>query len=114
MSAQPLLSVNNLRIVFNTRNGQTLAVEDLSFNLYAGKVLGIVGESGSGKSVACYSLLGLIPSPPGKIESGRALFHGDDLLSMNEKQLRQIRGNKMAMIFQDPMTCLNPYMSIVD
>ena len=114
MSAQPLLSVNNLRIVFNTRNGQTLAVEDLSFNLYAGKVLGIVGESGSGKSVACYSLLGLIPSPPGKIESGRALFHGDDLLSMNEKQLRQIRGNKMAMIFQDPMTCLNPYMRIVD
>ena len=71
-----MLSVNNLRVVFNTRNGQTCAVDNLSFTLKAGEVLGIVGESGSGKSVACYSLLGLIPSPPGKIEAGTAVFQG--------------------------------------
>lgn len=114
MSEQPLLCVNNLRVVFNTRNGQTVAVDDLSFSLHAGEVLGIVGESGSGKSVACYSLLGLIPMPPGKIESGSAVFQGADLLQMNESSLRAIRGNKIAMIFQDPMTCLNPYMRIAD
>lgn len=114
MSIQPLLSVKDLRIVFNTRNGKTTAVENLSYSLEAGKVLGIVGESGSGKSVACYSLLGLVPTPPGKIESGQALFHGENLLAMSEKKLRQIRGNKISMIFQDPMTCLNPYMRIAD
>ncbi len=114
MSQETLLAVENLRVVFNTRNGQTLAVEDLNFTLKAGEVLGIVGESGSGKSVACYSLLGLIPSPPGKIESGRALFHGQDLLKMSETELRKVRGNKIAMIFQDPMTCLNPNMRIAD
>ncbi|WP_331346830.1 ABC transporter ATP-binding protein [Cellvibrio sp. UBA7661] len=114
MPTQPLLSVKNLRVVFNTRNGQTQAVENLSFTLNAGEVLGIVGESGSGKSVACYSLLGLIPTPPGKIESGQAIFHEKDLLSMPEKDLRNIRGNKIAMIFQDPMTSLNPYMRISD
>ena len=114
MSNQPLLSVKNLRIVFNTRNGKTQAVHNLSFSLNASEVLGIVGESGSGKSVACYSLLGLIPTPPGKIESGEALFYGKNLLGMNEAELREVRGNKIAMIFQDPMTCLNPYMRIAD
>ncbi|MDZ4263115.1 MAG: ATP-binding cassette domain-containing protein, partial [Pseudomonadota bacterium] len=84
MTSEKLLSVENLRVLFNTRNGQTVAVDNLSFSLEAGKVLGIVGESGSGKSVACYALMGLIPSPPGKIESGRALFHGKDLLQMPE------------------------------
>lgn len=114
MNNEPLLSVEDLRVVFNTRNGQTVAVENLNFSLNAGKVLGIVGESGSGKSVACYALMGLIPSPPGKIESGRALFHGKDLLTISERELRQVRGNKIAMIFQDPMTCLNPYMRVID
>lgn len=114
MSEQSLLQVENLRVVFNTRNGQTVAVDNLSFSVKAGEVLGIVGESGSGKSVACYSLLGLIPMPPGKIESGRAVFHGADLLQMSEASLRKVRGNKIAMIFQDPMTCLNPYMRVVD
>lgn len=114
MSSEILLSVENLRVVFNTRNGQTIAVENLNFSLNKGDVLGIVGESGSGKSVACYSLLGLIPMPPGKIESGRALFHGQDLLNLPEKEMRNIRANKIAMIFQDPMTSLNPYMRIVD
>ncbi len=114
MTDTSLLEVENLRVVFDTRNGHSVAVEDLNFTLKSGRVLGIVGESGSGKSVSCYSLLGLIPSPPGKIESGRALFHGQDLLQMNERQLRQIRGSKIAMIFQDPMTCLNPYMRVMD
>lgn len=114
MSNEALLSVENLRVVFNTRNGQTVAVEDLSFSINKGEVLGIVGESGSGKSVACYSLLGLIPMPPGKIESGRAMFQGKDLLRLSENDMRQIRANKIAMIFQDPMTCLNPYLRIVD
>jgi ABC-type dipeptide/oligopeptide/nickel transport system ATPase component len=109
-----MLDVKNLRIVFNTRNGTTVAVDDLSFTLKAGEVLGIVGESGSGKSVACYSLLGLIPMPPGKIERGSAEFFGKDLLKMSEAELRKIRGNKIAMIFQDPMTSLNPYMRVVD
>lgn len=114
MTSEKLLSVENLRVLFNTRNGQTVAVENLSFSLERGKVLGIVGESGSGKSVACYALMGLIPSPPGKIESGRAWFHGNDLLKMPEAELRHVRGHKIAMIFQDPMTCLNPYMRVVD
>lgn len=109
-----MLSVKNLRITFNTRNGTTVAVDNLSFELKAGEVLGIVGESGSGKSVACYSLLGLIPTPPGNIESGSAFFLGKDLLSMSEAELRKIRGHKISMIFQDPMTSLNPYMRIVD
>ena len=114
MNNEKILSVENLRVLFNTRNGQTVAVENLSFSLEAGKVLGIVGESGSGKSVACYALMGLIPSPPGKVESGRALYHGEDLLQMSEAELRHVRGHKIAMIFQDPMTCLNPYMRIAD
>lgn len=109
-----MLSVKNLRVLFNTRNGTTVAVDDLSFALNAGEVLGIVGESGSGKSVACYSLLGLIPIPPGKIERGTAEFFGKDLLQMSEAELRHIRGNKIGMIFQDPMTSLNPYMRVVD
>lgn len=109
-----MLSVKNLRVLFNTRNGTTVAVEDLSFELKAGEVLGIVGESGSGKSVACYSLLGLVPSPPGEIAGGTAEFFGRDLLRMNEAELRSIRGNKIAMIFQDPMTSLNPYMRVAD
>lgn len=109
-----MLSVKNLRVVFNTRNGTTVAVDDLSFELKAGEVLGIVGESGSGKSVACYSLLGLIPTPPGRIERGTAEFLGQDLLRMSETELRKIRGLKISMIFQDPMTSLNPYMRIAD
>ncbi|GGY71502.1 microcin C ABC transporter ATP-binding protein YejF [Cellvibrio zantedeschiae] len=109
-----MLHVENLRIVFNTRDGASVAVENLSFKLNAGEVLGIVGESGSGKSVACYSLLGLLPMPPGKIESGSAMFSGQDLLRMSEAELRKIRGHKISMIFQDPMTSLNPYMRISD
>ncbi|MCL4169072.1 UNVERIFIED_CONTAM: hypothetical protein GTU68_019818, partial [Idotea baltica] len=108
----PLLDVQNLTTRFHTRNGIIHAVEDVSFSLEKGQSLGIVGESGSGKSVTCYSLLGLIPQPPGKIHSGKALFQGTDLLHAKEKELRSIRGKKISMIFQDPMTSLNPFLKI--
>ena len=110
----PLLDVRNLTARFHTRNGIVHAVEDVSFTVSAGETLGIVGESGSGKSVTCYSLLGLIPQPPGRIHSGTAMFDGIDLLKASEKQLRKIRGKRISMIFQDPMTSLNPYMKIRD
>src|ERR1700731_3271345 len=110
----PLLGVENLRTYFYTRGGVIRAVNDVSFSLNRGETLGIVGESGSGKSVTCYSLLGLIPKPPGKIVSGRANFGGVDLLNCPESDLRQIRGKRISMIFQDPMTSLNPYMRISD
>jgi oligopeptide transport system ATP-binding protein len=105
-----LLSVENLRTYFHTRNGIVRAVDGISFSLEPGETLGIVGESGSGKSVAMYSLLGLIPSPPGRVESGRAEFEGLDLLRAAKSELRAIRGRRIAMIFQDPMTALTPYM----
>ena len=108
----PLLSVNNLSVSFHTRNGVTEAVKDVSFSLSKGETLGIVGESGSGKSVSCYSIMGLIPQPPGRIESGQAMLDNIDLLKCNEKTQLDIRGNKVAMIFQDPMTCLNPYIRV--
>jgi oligopeptide transport system ATP-binding protein len=108
----PLLTVQNLRTSFHTRHGVVRAVQDVSFSLEKGETLGIVGESGSGKSVTCYSLLRLIPQPPGRIEGGRAMFDGVDLLACPEGQLRGIRGRRISMIFQDPMTSLNPYLRI--
>src|SRR6202023_1929550 len=109
-----LLEVENLRTYFYTRGGVIRAVNDVSFSLGRGETLGIVGESGSGKSVTCYSILGLIPKPPGKIVSGQANFGGVDLLNCPEGELRQIRGKRISMIFQDPMTSLNPYMRVSD
>lgn len=108
----PVLEVRDLSVSFHTRHGVVPAVRNLSYDLEQGEVLGIVGESGSGKSVSCYSLLGLIPCPPGRIESGTAQFAGGDLLRCTEDQLRAIRGSQIAMIFQDPMTSLNPYLRI--
>ncbi|MBI5799469.1 MAG: ABC transporter ATP-binding protein [Verrucomicrobia bacterium] len=108
----PLLEVQNLRAYFHTRNGVVRAVDGVSFSVEKGETLGIVGESGSGKSVTCYSLMGLIPKPPGRIESGIARFDGADLLAMSEAELNKIRGKRIAMIFQDPMTSLNPYLRI--
>ncbi|MGJ8697102.1 MAG: ABC transporter ATP-binding protein [Verrucomicrobiaceae bacterium] len=107
-----LLEVNDLTTRFHTRNGIVHAVEKVSFSLEKGQTMGIVGESGSGKSVTCYSLLNLIPKPPGKIHSGTAIFEGTDLLSAPEKVIRKIRGKRISMIFQDPMTSLNPYLKI--
>ena len=108
----PLLDVQNLRVAFHTRNGVVRAVSGVSLSVEKGRTVGIVGESGSGKSVTCYSLLGLIPMPPGRIEGGTAMFDGVDLLQMNPKELRGIRGRRISMIFQDPMTSLNPYLRI--
>lgn len=109
-----LLTVNDLKTWFHTRAGVVRAVNGVSFSLEKGETLGIVGESGSGKSVACYSLLGLVPKPPGRIESGTAHFDGQDLLSLSENQLNKIRGKRVSMIFQDPMTSLNPYLRVED
>ncbi len=108
----PLLEVTDLHTSFHTRNGITRAVDGVSFSLGKGETLGLVGESGSGKSVTCYSLLGLVPQPPGRIEGGRAIFDGIDLLHCSPAQARSIRGKRIAMIFQDPMTSLNPYLRI--
>lgn len=107
-----LLEVANLTTRFHTRNGIVHAVEDVSFTVEKGQTVGIVGESGSGKSVTCYSLVGLIPQPPGRIHSGTAVFDGIDLLRAEPKLLRSIRGKRISMIFQDPMTSLNPYLKI--
>jgi oligopeptide transport system ATP-binding protein len=107
-----LLEVANLWVWFHTRNGVVKAVDDVSFSVDAGETLAIVGESGSGKSVCCYSLLGLVPMPPGRIEQGSAHFAGQDLLQLPPGALRALRGNRIATIFQDPMTCLNPYLTL--
>ena len=108
----PLLSVTDLRTYFYTRNGVYRAVDGVSFDVGRGETLGIVGESGSGKSVTCYSIMGLIPQPPGRIVSGTAMFDGVDLLHCSPAQARAIRGKRVAMIFQDPMTSLNPYLRV--
>ena len=110
----PLLEVEDLRVSFHTRNGIVRAVNGVSFSLEKGETLGVVGESGSGKSVTAYSMLGLIPQPPGRIEGGRAMFGGIDLLKASKRQLSALRGKRVAMIFQDPMTSLNPYLRIED
>ena len=107
----PLLQVKELSIDFHTAEGVVHAVNDLSFDLYPGETLGIVGESGSGKSVSSLAVMGLIPNPPGKIVHGEILFHGKDLLKLPEKQMLKIRGNKISMIFQEPMTSLNPILT---
>jgi oligopeptide/dipeptide ABC transporter ATP-binding protein len=109
---EPVLSIRDLTVEFNTEDGVVSAVTDVSYDLHPGEVLGIVGESGSGKSVSVMSMLGLIPSPPGRVVKGEAIFKGRDLLTLPRRELRAIRGGDMAMIFQDPMTSLNPVFTI--
>ncbi len=106
----PLLQVKNLTTRFRTERGTVNAVDGVSFDLAAGETLAIVGESGSGKSVTALSLLRLIPSPAGKIESGEIVLEGEDLLGLDDAGIRRVRGNKVAMIFQEPMSSLNPAM----
>jgi oligopeptide transport system ATP-binding protein len=108
----PLLSVENLRTYFSTEDGTVKAVDGISFELQRGETLGIVGESGSGKSVTNLSVIRLIPEPPGRIVSGEVIFDGQDILSLPINEVRKIRGKRIAMIFQDPMTSLNPFMRI--
>ncbi len=112
LSRDIVLEVKELQTHFRTDDGVVRAVEKISFDLARGETLGIVGESGSGKSVTNLSLMRLIPSPPGKIVGGEVLFDGKDILKMNESDVRKIRGNKISMIFQDPMTSLNPFLRI--
>ncbi len=112
MTDEVILQVKDLKTYFHIDAGVVKAVDGLSFDLHKGETLGIVGESGSGKSVTNLSIINLVQTPPGKIEGGQILFHGEDILTMSEKKLREIRGNRIAMIFQDPMSSLNPYLRI--
>ncbi|HET6350742.1 MAG TPA: ABC transporter ATP-binding protein [Coriobacteriia bacterium] len=110
--AEELLKVNDLRMHFHTRDGVVKAVDGVSYTLDRGETLGVVGESGSGKSVHALTMMQLIPMPPGRIEGGEVLFKGKSLITMPEEEIRKIRGNEIAMIFQDPMTSLNPVYRI--
>ena len=109
---EPLLSVQNLSTSFFTSEGVVQAVNDVSYDVMPGETLGLVGESGSGKSVSALSLLRLIPNPPGKIVNGEVWFDGEELMSVDDSRMREIRGNDIAMVFQEPMTSLNPVLTI--
>ena len=110
--SQPVLSVRDLQTEFRTDDGVVHAVDHVSYDLYPGETLGVVGESGSGKSVTVLSVLGLIPQPPGRIVGGEVIFEGRDLLKLSDRELRKVRGKDVAMIFQDPMTSLNPVLRV--
>ncbi len=110
--SERILEVKELKTYFRTDDGMVKAVDGVSFNLDKGESLGIVGESGSGKSVTNLSVMRLIPMPPGKIMGGQVLFNGEDILEMSDTRLRNLRGNQISMIFQDPMTSLNPFLRI--
>jgi oligopeptide transport system ATP-binding protein len=109
---ETVLSVEDLATTFRAEEGIVRAVDGVSFALGAGETLGLVGESGSGKSVTNLSILRLTPDPPGRIERGRILLRGTDLLTLSEREVRQVRGRRVAMIFQDPMTSLNPFLTV--
>jgi peptide/nickel transport system ATP-binding protein len=109
-----LLSVRDLKITFDTEQGPVAAVENLSFDLRAGEVLGLVGESGCGKSVTALSIMGLLPNPPGRVSGGEILFQGADLLKKSRREMRRTRGKLISMVFQEPLTSLNPVFTIGD
>jgi oligopeptide/dipeptide ABC transporter ATP-binding protein len=111
---EPLLSIRGLVTEFTTPDGVVHAVDGVSYDVFPGETLGVVGESGSGKSVTVMSILGLIPQPPGRIAAGEILLEGDNLLDLDEKAMRKVRGKEIAMIFQDPMTSLNPVLTVGD
>ncbi len=112
MSKPVLMEVKDLVTRFHTQEGTVYAVNGVSYSLHEGETLGVVGESGSGKSVHVLSIMGLIPSPPGKVENGSVLFRGRDLLKLTPEEMRAVRGAEIAMVFQDPMTSLNPVLTI--
>src|SRR5213076_1274859 len=111
---KPLLPVQNLSIAFDTDRGQIRPVRDVSFSVFPGQTVALVGESGCGKSVTAMSILRLIPSPPGKVMVGQLMMEGRDLLALPEPEMRKVRGKEIAMIFQEPMTSLNPVYTIGD
>src|SRR5712671_2177449 len=112
MTATPLLQIKGLKTYFHTEAGTAKAVDGVSFDIMPGEVVGLVGESGSGKSVTALSILRLIPDPPGHILAGSILFKGRDLLKLSWDEIRQVRGREISMIFQEPMTSLNPVFTI--
>ena len=112
MNQEKLIQIKNLKTFFNTEAGIAKAVNDVSFDIYKGEVLGIVGESGSGKSVTSMSINRLIPNPPGEIINGEILYNGDDLLQLSYDEMSRIRGKDISMIFQEPMTSLNPVLRV--
>jgi len=114
MAPAPLLEIKNLRTYFSVRGHTAKAVDDVSLSILPGQTLGLVGESGCGKSVTAHSIMRLIPSPPGRIAGGEILFEGQDLVTLSEAQMRRIRGNRISMIFQEPMTSLNPTYPVGD
>jgi oligopeptide/dipeptide ABC transporter ATP-binding protein len=114
MAAGPLLDIRNLRTYFSVRGHTAKAVDDVSLSILPGQTLGLVGESGCGKSVTAHSIMRLIPTPPGRIAGGEIRFEGQDLVKASEGQMRRIRGNRISMIFQEPMTSLNPTYPVGD
>ncbi|MCA8969416.1 MAG: ABC transporter ATP-binding protein [Planctomycetes bacterium] len=114
MSERPLLELSNVKTYFYTDEGVAKAVDDVSYRIMRGKVLGVVGESGCGKSVTALSIMRLIPNPPGQIVDGSIYFDGTEILHMTEEEMRKIRGNDISMIFQEPMTSLNPVFTVGD
>ncbi|MGI9487237.1 MAG: ABC transporter ATP-binding protein [Geminicoccaceae bacterium] len=112
MVGQPLLAVEDLEVTFETRRGAVTVLNHVSFEVNAGEILGIVGESGCGKSMTALAIMGLVPGPNGRISDGRILYRGEDLVQANEVRLRSVRGASIAMIFQEPMTSLNPVFTI--
>jgi peptide/nickel transport system ATP-binding protein len=114
MSGENLLEVSGLKVEFSTRRGKATVLNDVGFTLAPGETLGIVGESGCGKSITSLAIMGLIPSPPGRISGGRILFKGEDLVQAAPRRMRELRGNHISMIFQEPMTSLNPVFTVGD
>ena len=112
MDESTLLSIQNLEVNFYTQRGVVRAVRDISFDIKKGETLALVGESGCGKSVTAHSINQLIPMPPGKIDNGKIMFEGKDLLTLSERQIRKLRGDRISMIFQEPMTSLNPVFKV--
>ncbi len=112
MAAPALLAVDDLRVEFSTRRGKALVLNGVTFEMHAGETLCVVGESGCGKSMTALAVLGLIPQPPGRIASGSVAFNGEDLVRASDSRLREVRGNRISMIFQEPMTSLNPVFSV--
>ena len=108
------LEIKNLKTFFHTRSGTVRAVDDISFSIEKGEIVGVVGESGSGKSVTCHTMLGLLPRPPARVEGGIVNFQGEDLVTLPKSTLRALRGKRISMVFQDPMSCLNPFITIVE